>query len=424
MAKKILVWFRNDLRLHDNEVLIESISKSEITLPVYIFDKRFFGETEFGTLKTGNIRAEFLLESVQALRESLKKIGGNLLIEVGKPEEIIPRLVAEYEIGEVYHHREVAKQETEISALVENELWKQKINLRHFIGHTLYNKADLPFPIKDIPDTFNQFRKRVERDSVIKPCFLAPDKIDVVNVVSWGTIPSLDDLGLTNQEEDERASFKYVGGEEAGLIVLQNVVSNIKIAAERKELVMESMLSAWLAMGCLSPRKVYWEVKNSENLPNAKAMFNHILLGLLWRDYFRFMFKKHGYKFYERDGFGNEPPVDLENEKQNLQNWKNGQTGFSVVDAVMTELNSTGYISNLARQTAALYLINNLEVSWVYGAAYFEEKLIDYNSSSNWGNWANMAGVGNDQKSKPAFNFDKNVKNLDPKGNYALIWAS
>ncbi len=424
MAKKILVWFRNDLRLHDNEVLIEAISKSEITLPVYIFDKRFFGETEFGTLKTGNIRAEFLLESVQALRESLKKIGGNLLIEVGKPEEIIPRLVAEYEIGEVYHHREVAKQETEISALVENELWKQKINLRHFIGHTLYNKADLPFPIKDIPDTFNQFRKRVERDSVIKPCFLAPDKIDVVDVVSWGTIPSLGDLGLTNQEEDERASFKYVGGEEAGLLVLQNVVSNIKIAAERKELVMESMLSAWLAMGCLSPRKVYWEVKNSENLPNAKAMFNHILLGLLWRDYFRFMFKKHGYKFYEPDGFGNEPPVDLENEKQNLLNWKNGQTGFSVVDAVMTELNSTGYISNLARQTAALYLINNLEVSWVYGAAYFEEKLIDYNSSSNWGNWANMAGVGNDQKSKPAFNFDKNVKNLDPKGNYALIWAS
>lgn len=424
MRKKILVWFRNDLRLHDNEVLVEAISRSDSILPVYIFDQRVFGETDLGTLKTGNIRAEFLLESVQALRESLQKIGGHLLIQEGKPEEIIPRLVAEYEITEVYHHREVAKQETEISGLVENELWKQKVNLKHFIGHTLYNKADLPFPIKDIPDAFNQFRKRVERDSIIKPCFLAPDRINITDVVDWGTIPTLDSLGLQRQEQDKRAQFKFLGGEQTGLALLNKVVSNIKDAAEKRTLVMESVLSAWLGIGCLSPRKVYWEIKNSENLPNAKAMFNHILLGLLWRDYFRFMFKKHGYKFYEPDGFGTQPPVDLLSEKQNLENWKNGHTGFAVVDAVMTELNTTGYISNLARQTAALYLINNLQVTWVFGAAYFEEKLIDYSPSSNWGNWANAAGVGNDQKSKASFNFDKNIKSLDPKGDYALTWAS
>lgn len=424
MRKKILVWFRNDLRLHDNEVLVEAISRSDSILPVYIFDQRVFGETDLGTLKTGNIRAEFLLESVKALRESLQKIGGHLLIQEGKPEEIIPRLVAEYEIAEVYHHREVAKQETEISGLVENELWKQKVNLKHFIGHTLYNKADLPFPIKDIPDAFNQFRKRVERDSIIKPCFLAPDRINVADVVDWGTIPTLDSLGLQRQEQDKRAQFKFLGGEQTGLALLNKVVSNIKDAAEKRTLVMESVLSAWLGIGCLSPRKVYWEIKNSENLPNAKAMFNHILLGLLWRDYFRFMFKKHGYKFYEPDGFGSQPPVDLLSEKQNLENWKNGHTGFAVVDAVMTELNTTGYISNLARQTAALYLINNLQVTWVFGAAYFEEKLIDYSPSSNWGNWANAAGVGNDQKSKASFNFDKNIKSLDPKGDYALTWAS
>ncbi|MET4081323.1 deoxyribodipyrimidine photo-lyase [Pedobacter sp. UYP30] len=424
MTKKILVWFRNDLRLHDNEVLVEAISKSDLILPVYIFDPRSFGETDFGTQKTGNIRAEFLLESVLALRNALKQIGGNLLIKEGKPEEIIPNLVAEYEITEVYHHREVAKEETAVSGLLENELWKQKINLKHFIGHTLYNKADLPFPIKDIPDTFNQFRKRVERDSIIKPCFIAPDRINVADVIDWGKPPSLKEFNLKKQQHDKRAQFKFIGGEYAGLNLLQKTVSNIKHAAECKTLVMESMLSAWLAMGCLSPRKVYWEIKNSENIPNAKAMFNHILLGLLWRDYFRFMFKKHGYKFYEQDGFGNQPPVDTKNEEVNFDHWKNGQTGFAVVDAVMTELNSTGYISNLARQTAAHFLIDNLEVSWVYGAAYFEEKLIDYNPSSNWGNWANMAGVGADQKSKTNFNFDKNIKSLDPKGNYALTWAS
>ncbi|RQO72556.1 DASH family cryptochrome [Pedobacter sp. KBW01] len=424
MSKKILVWFRNDLRLHDNEMLVEAIAKSDSILPVYILDHRLFGETKYGTLKTGNIRAQFILESVLGLRNSLKQIGGNLLIAAGNPEDIIPQLVQEYEITEVYHHREVAREETHVSTLVENALWKLRINLKHFIGHTLYNKEDLPFPIKDIPDAFNQFKKKIERDSIIKPCFAAPDRINVAEVIDWGTLPSLAELNLLVQEKDQRADFEFTGGEAEGLVHLQKVIVAMQQAATTKNLILASKLSAWLAMGSLSPRKVYWEIKKMEGVPNTKAMFNHILLGLLWRDYFRFMFKKYGNTFFNPDGFGSQGLVDVSNEQENFNKWRSGQTGFAVVDAVMTELNQTGFISNIARQTAALYLINNLEVSWIFGAAYFEEKLIDYNPASNWGNWANVAGVGNDQKSKSVFNLDKNIKNLDPKGNYATIWAS
>ncbi|WP_316828205.1 DASH family cryptochrome [Pedobacter miscanthi] len=424
MSKKILVWFRNDLRLHDNEMLVEAIAKSDSILPVYILDPRSFGETKYGTLKTGNIRAQFILESVLGLRTALKQIGGNLLIAEGSPEEIIPQLVQEYEITEVYHHREVAREETHVSTLVENALWKLRINLKHFIGHTLYNKEDLPFPIKDIPDAFNQFKKKIERDSIIKPCFAAPDRINVAEVIDWGTLSSLEELNLLPQLKDQRADFEFAGGEAEGLVHLQKVIVAMQQAATTKNLILASKLSAWLAMGSLSPRKVYWEIKKMEGVPNTKAMFNHILLGLLWRDYFRFMFKKYGNTFFSPDGFGSQGLVDITNEQDNFYKWKNAQTGFAVVDAVMTELNQTGFISNIARQTAALYLINNLEVSWIFGAAYFEEKLIDYNPASNWGNWANIAGVGNDQKSKSVFDLDKNIKNLDPKGNYALTWAS
>jgi deoxyribodipyrimidine photo-lyase len=424
MSKKILVWFRNDLRLHDNEMLVEAIAKSDSILPVYILDPRSFGETKYGTLKTGNIRAQFILESVLGLRNALKQIGGNLLIAEGNPEDIIPQLVQEYEITEVYHHREVASEETHISTLVENALWKLRVNLKHFIGHTLYNKEDLPFPIKDIPDAFNQFKKKIERDSIIKPCFAAPDRINVAEVIDWGTLSSLEDLNLLPQQKDQRADFEFAGGEAEGLAHLQKVIVAMQQAATTKNLILASKLSAWLAMGSLSPRKVYWEIKKMEGVPNTKAMFNHILLGLLWRDYFRFMFKKYGNTFFSPDGFGSQGLVDIANEQDNFYKWKNAQTGFAVVDAVMTELNQTGFISNIARQTAALYLINNLEVSWIFGAAYFEEKLIDYNPASNWGNWANVAGVGNDQKSKSVFDLDKNIKNLDPKGNYALTWAS
>ncbi|MFD2583372.1 DASH family cryptochrome [Pedobacter vanadiisoli] len=424
MSKKILVWFRNDLRLHDNEMLVEAIAKSDSILPVYILDPRSFGETKYGTLKTGNIRAQFILESVLGLRNALKQIGGNLLIAEGNPEDIIPQLVQEYEITEVYHHREVAREETHVSTLVENALWKLRVNLKHFIGHTLYNKEDLPFPIKDIPDAFNQFKKKIERDSIIKPCFAAPDRINVAEVIDWGTLSSLEDLNLLLHQKDQRADFEFIGGEAEGLAHLQKVILAMQQAATTKNLILASKLSAWLAIGSLSPRKVYWEIKKMEGVPNTKAMFNHILLGLLWRDYFRFMFKKYGNTFFSPDGFGSQGLVDTANEQENLHKWKTAQTGFAVVDAVMTELNQTGFISNIARQTAALYLINNLEVSWVLGAAYFEEKLIDYNPASNWGNWANVAGVGNDQKSKSVFDLDKNIKNLDPKGNYALTWAS
>lgn len=424
MSKKILVWFRNDLRLHDNEMLVEAIAKSDAILPVYILDHRSFGETKYGSLKTGNIRAQFILESVLGLRNALKQIGGNLLIAEGKPEDIIPQLVQEYEITEVYHHREVAREETHISTLVENALWKLRVNLKHFIGHTLYNKEDLPFPIKDIPDAFNQFKKKIERDSIIKPCFAAPDRINVAEVIDWGTLPALEDLNLLPQQKDQRADFEFKGGEAEGLVHLQKVILAMQQAATTKNLILASKLSAWLAIGSLSPRKVYWEIKKMESVPNTKAMFNHILLGLLWRDYFRFMFKKYGNTFFSPDGFGSQGLVDVENEQENFNKWRNAQTGFAVVDAVMTELNQTGFISNIARQTAALYLINNLEVSWVLGAAYFEEKLIDYNPASNWGNWANVAGVGNDQKSKSVFDLDKNIKNLDPKGNYSITWAS
>jgi len=88
---------------------------------------------------------------VAALRVSFQNLGGDLLIIQGMPEDHLAHLVTQYEITEVYHHREVEVKETEISAHAEDLLWKLKINLKHFIGHTLYNKEDLPFPIKDIP---------------------------------------------------------------------------------------------------------------------------------------------------------------------------------------------------------------------------------------------------------------------------------
>ena len=417
--KKILVWFRNDLRLHDNEMLVEAIAKSDSILPVYFFDPRYFESSRFGTAKTGIFRARFLLESVQSLRKAFHEKGGDILLIHGKPEDHIKALVEEFDISEVYHHREVGPEETLISGHVEDLLWTLRINLRHFIGHTLYNKEDLPFPIKDIPDVFTQFKKKTERDAIVKSCFLSPESIAFVANEAWGAIPSLQELGFALDHGALIDPYPE-GGEEAGLRHLKLLLaegSDIYLKINAKATIdkpgFSSHLSAWLGLGCLSPRKVYWEVKEAEGHFGGNGNFNQILLGLLWRDYFRFMFKKHGISFFQEENLENDILYALELKGTDLDNWKMGKTGNAVVDRYMYDLNTTGFIPHSGRLLVATFLVYVLRIHWTCGAAYFEEKLIDYAPASNWGNWATVAGVSKDTKTKNTFDLNKQIKILE-----------
>jgi deoxyribodipyrimidine photo-lyase len=423
MSKKILVWFRNDLRLHDNEMLVEAIAKADEILPVYFFDPRHFETTRYHSIKTGAIRSNFLLESVAELRSSFQKLGGDILVLKGKPEDHLPQLVKDYEITEVYHHREVASEETAVSTIVEDLLWKQKVNLKHFIGHTLYNKEDLPFPIKDIPDVFAQFKKKTERDAIVKPCFLTPQKIDFVAVQSWGDLPKLNELIGHDYLAEAESNIDFKGGEQEAFKHLHDFLHTgedmaLSNAALKKNEIL-SKLSPWLALGCLSPREVYWKMKEAEANYGLKPYFNQIILGLLWRDYYRFMFKKYGNTFFKPSGFDKQIRDFSLADSDKLQSWKTGNTGHILVDSFMHELNTTGYINHAARQLVATYLIYELEINWVMGAAHFEERLLDYSPASNWGNWANIAGVGNDERLTKSFDFEKQLKIVDPKGVFS-----
>ena len=170
----------------------------------------YFTKNEQDEPKTGSFRARFLLESVADLRKNLQSRGADLIIRIGNPAEILPQLAEEYQVKEVYHHREVAHEETAISEQVETALWKMKLNLKHFIGHTLYHKEDLPFPIKDIPDSFATFRKKIERDSNVRPCIDTPLTIPVPVITHAGELPSLVQLGLEEPADDPRSPFKFL----------------------------------------------------------------------------------------------------------------------------------------------------------------------------------------------------------------------
>ena len=429
-GKTILVWFRKDLRIHDNEILTEAVRKGDFIVPVYCFDPRQFEITSFQTRKTGLIRVRFLLECVADLQGSLKQLGGDLIIRVGKPENILPELVTKYAVSEVYHHREVASEETRISADVENALWRLKINLKHFIGHTLYHKEDLPFPIKDIPDIFSSFRKKIERDSSVRKCIETPGGFSIPQNMESGNLPELPELGYTDvQEYDERSVMEFKGGETEALKRMRNYfweTGSVRSYKQTRNGLIgadySSKFSAWIAMGCLSPREVYWEIKKYEQVHGSNDSSYSLYLELLWRDYFRFMFKKYGNKFFQKIGFKGVAPEEGDNQQELFELWENAKTGVPFIDANMRELNSTGFMSNRGRQNVANFLVKNLKVNWTWGAAYFEEKLIDYCPANNWGNWANVAGVGNDPKEYRHFNILKQAREYDPQGNYVRLW--
>ncbi|PTQ99269.1 deoxyribodipyrimidine photo-lyase (single-stranded DNA-specific) [Mucilaginibacter yixingensis] len=419
--KTILVWFRNDLRIEDNEILLEASRRADKVLPVYCFDPFYFRTTASGTLKTGNVRAKFLLESVANLRDNLRAMGAELLVRTGNPAEVITQLAQQFQVNEVYHHREVAFEETGISEQVEAALWKIRLNLKHFIGHTLYHKEDLPFPIKDIPDSFAVFKKKVERDSTVRHIAPAPENIPVPQIDEPGEIPTLTDLGLDEPVTDPRDNFHFAGGETEAKHRLENYFITHKPNTGKvvRNATYGSQLSPWMAFGCISPRQVYWEAVKHEQTQN-----HSLVMELLWRDYFRFMFKKYGNQFFKSDGFRDDAPAVSKDQHALFEQWKNGTTGVPFVDACMHELKATGYISNYCRQTVANFLVKELKVDWTKGASYFEEQLIDYQPASNWGNWAFIAGVGCDPRENKYFTSVKPAADHDPSEPFIQTWLS
>ena len=426
--RTIIVWFKTDLRLHDNETLVKAIAQGDVIVPVYCFDESHFVESEYGFQKTGSFRTQFLLESIIDLDKNLRELGSGLIILKGKPEVEIPKMVARYKANKVIAKREVSYEERQTESKVQEELFKLKCELQTFSTSTLYHAEDLPFSIKDIPDVFTNFRKKTEKDAVIRPSFEVPHQIKSPTIEPI-QLPTIDELGLPYETIDSRAAIVFKGGESQAIARLNHYFFESKCISNYKEtrngLIgadYSSKFSAWLALGCISPRFIYRELQQYEEEFGANDSTYWLVFELLWRDYFRFMMKKHNAKLFYQDGFKNNKIKLFTDSIQKLQNWIDGNTGIDFVDANMIELKLTGFMSNRGRQNVASYLCNYLKLDWRLGAAYFEQQLIDYDVCSNWGNWAYLAGVGNDPRENRYFNIEKQAAVYDKNSKYRNLW--
>ncbi|RZR94986.1 hypothetical protein BHM03_00023761 [Ensete ventricosum] len=420
-----IMWFRNDLRLMDNEALVRAWAASQSVLPVYCVDPRNFGATHyFGFPKTGALRAQFLIECLEDLQKNLMKRGLNLLVRFGKPEDILPSIARAFSAHTVYAQKETCSEELLVEKLVLKVLvW----------GSTMYHIDDIPFSTKNLPDVYTQFRKAVESKCSIRGCFKLP--------VSLGPPPNTETLIIAIESPcvfyskmQHEQGIHFLGGENAALgrifeyfwkKACNLLIDMLRVYKETRNGMLgpdySTKFSPWLASGSLSPRYIYEEVCRYEKKRVANDSTYWVLFELIWRDYFKFVSMKHGNSIFHLGGPRN--VVSKWSQDQSLfESWRDGRTGYPLIDANMKELSTTGFMSNRGRQIVCSFLVRDMGIDWRMGAEWFETCLLDYDPASNYGNWTYGAGVGNDPREDRYFSIPKQAKNYDPEGEYVAYW--
>ena len=408
-----LYWFRQDLRLNDNPGLLAQTNADRLLL-VYIWPKN---RPWCNVTGMGAHRERFLLESLQALREGLQQLGQDLLVLHGSPELVIPDLVRDYAIDRVeagsapgYYERKAV------------ELLRQRLHIPLAIHEngTLFTEQQLPFALDSLPSQFTPFRRLLDTIRFDKPT-PRPDTLPRPLAVPYAAIPA---AGVR-----PHTAMPIKGGSLAANRRLRQFVFEDQGIARYKEtrncldaLTGSSTLSPWLALGCLSPREVATAIQRFEDSHFANESTHWLYFELLWREYFQWRAVQDDVGLF-RSGYRHAKLRHCTFEPRSFARWCAGDTDYPLVNAVMRQLVATGWASNRGRQIAASCLVNELQLDWRYGAAFFEKHLIDYDVASNYGNWQYIAGLGADPRGGRHFNLEKQTSEHDPAGTFVEKWG-
>ena len=424
--KNSLIWFRNDLRTHDNTTLINALKDSDTVVAIYCFEKRNFEKDSFGFIKTEKYRAQFLIETITDLKHKLNALNIPLFVYYDNTEDAISKLYDSFQFDAIYLQKEWTQEEVNIQNKVLNKL-PENIAIHETYNQFLYHPESLNFENEQLPRVFTAFRKKVERYSSIATEAETPIAQEQHNIENTTTIPTLNDLGLEEFTTHPNSAFPLKGGETEALKRLNDYFFKTKklgfYKKTRNDLIgldFSSKFSPWLANGSLSPKTIYWKVKDFETKHFKNDSTYWLIFELIWRDYFKYVSMKHGNKLFKIGGILDKE-YDWSTNKKAINQWINGETQEPFVNANMIELKKTGWMSNRGRQNVASYFAKNLKLDWRIGAAYFESQLIDYDVHSNYGNWLYVSGVGNDPRDR-IFNVKLQAERYDAAGKYQRLW--
>lgn len=416
---RILVWFRNDLRIRDNRVLAEAIADAEEVIPFYCFDRHYDKDLPEGFPRTGHYRRKFLEEALLALDTELKKLEADLIFRKNQgTAEAIAEIHREHPIDAIYYEELPFHEEQEIAQAVAD----LGLPIKSFWQSTLFELSALPFTGDEIPWIFTDFRKQVEKHCQVRDLIAPPERIVTTRVITSQLIKVISEG--EEIERDQRAGIDYRGGEAESWQRLHQYFWEQDRLREYKETRngmlgadYSSKFSAALAHGCLSPVQIYHEVKRYEREREKNSSTYWLIFELIWRDFFRFTAHAEGRSFFRV------PRQGAFSWTEQHEQWRTGKTGQPLIDACMNELRNTGYLGNRGRQLVASYLINDMKQHWYPGARWFESVLTDYDAGSNYGNWTYLAGVGHDPRKDRYFNIEKQAERYDPEGRYCRAWG-
>ena len=417
-----ILWFKNDLRLDDNPALAAACRDADQLICVYCVDRRFSATSDYGDCRrVGPHRAGFIAEALQGLAEQLSARGQTLHILDGEPDELLPAIAAETGAASVHAEIERAPDEAGQLERVAKALG-DTCTLTCAPDNTLYQLEDLPFALDDVPATFTKFRKKIEDAIDNRSPIAAPDTLPATADLTRLTLTPVD---VAAWQQD---TPRFTGGEQAGRQRLDYYLFETdKLAVYKKTRNgllgddYSSKFSPWLAAGCLSARRVAERVAAYEAQVTANKSTYWLIFELRWREFFHWTLARVGTRLFSRGGIIGRRDRPTAVDASAIQAWQAGRTGVPFIDANMKELAETGYMSNRGRQNVASYFARDMAQDWRWGAAWFEERLLDYDVASNWCNWATVAGVGTDKRDN-GFNVLAQARRYDSDAEYVLHW--
>jgi deoxyribodipyrimidine photo-lyase len=401
--KTIIVWFRNDLRVHDNPALFYASKDADLILPVFILDKTL--------LSSSANRTRFLLESLKDLKASLKKLGADLLIRKGESKDQLERLVKEYSANAVYYSADYTPYALKRDKNVKKALEILNVEIRGFPGRlavanldNLSTKAGTPHKV--FTPFWKQWQTLVRRNLGD-----IPKNLKLPSKVSLGKLPALSSLVNKNDLSPNVCN----GGESQARKALEKFLDNdISSYHQGNNDMAEdstSRLSPYLQFGCISPREIETMLPDNQG---ARAWHRQ----LAWREFYNYILFMNPHPESEfQEKYRN---LKWDDDKKLLDAWQNGQTGYPAVDAAMRQMISEGWMHNRARLIVGSFLTKDLWLDWRLGEAYFMKLLLDGDKANNNGNWQWIASVGVDPAPvyRRLYNPSTQRDKFDPTGAY------
>lgn len=384
-----LVWFRRDLRDYDHAAFYYALKASKQVYCVFIFDKEILNNLS----NKADRRVEFIWESVNSLKITLQKRGGDLIVLHGEAIKELPLLAHKLKAQAVFTNHDYEPSTIARDQEVAQNLQIQAIDFNHYKDQVIFEKDEILTLAHKPYSVFTPYKNMWLKH--INDFYLRPYPVDsyLANLAKIEPQPllSLESLGFTRTN---LANMRLPIGMDGAATLFNDFVERIKHYKEARDFPSVkgvSYLSVHLRFGTISIRQLARTALLIGGL-GAETWLSE----LIWRDFY-FQILHHNPQLEAGKAYKPEfESIPFPNQTALFTAWCDGATGYPLVDAAMRQLNSTGFMHNRLRMVAASFLVKDLLIDWRWGERYFAEKLIDYDFSANNGGWQWAASTGCD----------------------------